>query len=539
MKLREFLTSWSRQLSCRRIGLMLAVGAWLCSSAAAFAAAPPPVPVKNRYKTVPYGANFTNSVVVSKAMNAVNRLASGSMSLQGNEATFDDFFNGYFFPSMTQPAALSAREGLGQIDVMRTNLKRWLESSARRSPAFRDRLRAATLTQMQEFLKTDENYHPGTKYNAILILGGLNETEGSPPSTLPVPLAQTLPIMVNELENANQLDAVKLGAMLGILRFVRLGTAPVPGPTQTKLTSLMLGMLQETDPPAGRSPAAHAWFQRRALDMLAALKEPGANGSTAAEVAAIVGDESKSLPLRAAAAEALGKFSYTGTKTIDGKEAARKLGRLALDICQDELTRVEEQARLEKLRELLKSGASDDTELAYGEDESGYGDADDEEEEYSEYGEDDDYDPFGFAGIKQEVSEDEARKVDYTRRRVKGYLKSVRLGLTNKADPQVINPSNAAQDQLAGVYLLATPDDRAAIEALIQSVNDVDSVLDPRSEDDELTLDLVTLTTELREKVTELEQTLGVLAGDSVTPASPAVSPAPVVPSPIATPGSN
>ena len=62
-----------------------------------------------------------------------------------------------------------------------------------------------------------QNYHPAARYNAMLIVGELNDKEavkgGSSP-TAPEPSAQALIAMLKELDSPTQIDPVRVACLI-------------------------------------------------------------------------------------------------------------------------------------------------------------------------------------------------------------------------------------------------------------------------------------------------------------------------------------
>ena len=86
--------------------------------------------------------------------------------------TFDEFFQTYFFPSWADPSFIA------KVQDQRTTLRTFFHQS--RSGPVHDHLLALSM----QFLKilAEKNFHPAARYNAMLAIGELNDSEPSPPN---------------------------------------------------------------------------------------------------------------------------------------------------------------------------------------------------------------------------------------------------------------------------------------------------------------------------------------------------------------------
>jgi hypothetical protein len=127
------------------------------------------------------------------------------------------------------------------------------------------------------------------------------------------------------------------------LRHVELLGTSLPSATQARLTTAMLAWLTTNPAPQGRTAEGHAWMQRRAIDILAAMHHPGDNNQVFAAIYARFADRNAPLSLRCTAAEALGKLDYRGAVNVSGAELVASFLDFATRVCQDEWTRVDQE----------------------------------------------------------------------------------------------------------------------------------------------------------------------------------------------------
>ena len=292
----------------------------------------------------------TVRAMVNRHMGQINDIVQGRKSLDGNEAAMEQWFGKYIFARMTQ------LNKLGELDKMRIDFfKRYLVNvqytASRNNVLTHDYLVELTLQKMQEIV--EGNYHPAVRFNAMLTIGRLNSVEAFDPTTgarvVPLPSRQALGYLVNQLQVPNQMDALQLAAWIGILRHTTLDRYHSPQnqiPVEGKdiIRGLATGLIQQQDPPPGRSPQGHIWLQRRGIDVLAMLgTDPDAQVLSAIE--AFAADDNSPMSLRLTAARSLANFKYDAQTTIAAIPAAHTLGALAARACRNEIARVDDAKR--------------------------------------------------------------------------------------------------------------------------------------------------------------------------------------------------
>ncbi len=247
----------------------------------------------------------------------------------GEEEKFADFFNLYNFPRWT------LKDNHPQLVELRKKLRQAL-ISAGRSPntQVHERLNAIVLDFMNALANDrhpTENraakFHPIVRLNAMLMIGELNEVE--PPARAAQPMPDALPVLMKNAEDPKQIEAVKIAAVVGILRHLALGA--VAEPEQKQIAALMLKLLK-SPLPEGQSADGHAWLQTQAGEVLRRLNSSGSvgpGGEIAAALAAVVGDKRAPLNSRCDAARQLGRLTFAKGPYIG--DCAIALGRVARD----------------------------------------------------------------------------------------------------------------------------------------------------------------------------------------------------------------
>jgi len=325
------------------------------------------------------------------------------------------------------------------------------------------------------------NYHPAVKVNAMLVIGDLNERDTTLPTEQPVPLPAALPLLLQAVNDPDQLDAVKVVALLGIIRHATLNAELGIGDQNLRDTQLVPAMLQlaTTKVQPGRSAEGHAWMRMLAMEALAAagvLGDETDPGKVPRALADIVAEKEASMLTRCAAARALGKLTYPAGLDLDPVALGVSLGQLAAEACAAELERAEEEA-------LAVAATAGPQYTRYAE---GY--EYDSEEDEEEYGDDDDDD-----GDFQMFRPSRARTaVDTTlleapmrkfRRRLKNQLQAAWEGIIGNDEKMGHRwwrpPEGASRDGYAGISVLATTEQQQAfIDGLLKQLQAVMDLCD-------------------------------------------------------------
>ncbi len=284
-----------------------------------------------------------------------------------NRPLFDAYFMKYYFPRMTHP------DELGNIAEMRMDLMKQyfgVIKNDSNGQEVRDRINALTLKFMQGIVGTKlGEFHPAVRYNAMLIIGDLDsrgpELFGN--ARPAEPLIAALDIMRGELVSKDQIDAVRVAALIGIARHAELdrhrpANRRIPDAALRPLIEPLVTIATTSEPPASRSAEGHTWMRRQALEALASFASTRPIGPVATAVDSIISDPTAPLALRCAAAESQGKMQNPLAEGVTAEQAAMKLTRLAGDILEAELEGLEPY--LDELK--IKEESAIDTGLSGG-----------------------------------------------------------------------------------------------------------------------------------------------------------------------------
>jgi hypothetical protein len=387
-----------------------------------------------------------------------------------NQSQFDGYYTRYLFPMMTQLNALN------EIPKHRAKLLNDLLNT--KSEEAHQRLIEMTRVQMQAIARG--NFHPAARVNAMLIIGELNSNEAVQigNSRPPEPYLKALGTMLEEFSEPTQIDAVRAAALVGILRHAEMdGQRPEPQRIRLDVRYMviakMLELIRAKTPPTDRTPEGHVWMQRRAIEVLGALRDVGANDSIITDMAGIVADDAAPMSLRCTAAVCLGRLDFLKKKNdLDVPAVVSSLADLAAEACHKELTRLEDEVKKKADAAAERSGSPG----GYGE---GFPRGVPE--------------PGGLPGIPTAggPSKLEYFQIDVARRRLKYQLVSAQMGL-------------AGPDRRDGAFQnLAKPGaEKDFANKVADSMNTLIAVMDKPD------LDVDKFVNEVRTKVGDLETVL-------------------------------
>lgn len=269
-----------------------------------------------------------------------------------------NWFEYIIFPEMTQVDV----ESLQSLPKLRGDFFRDYTQRPRMNAAAHSYVVGTTLANMKYI--AENNFHPAVRYHAMLMIGQLNSREpvlvGATKSP-PVPYAAALPVLLDSFTGETQIEAVRVAALLGILRYTELTGTNTPEAARDRIIDVMLAALEAS--PGNRTPEGHTWIQRRAVEVLGNLGHIGAGGKVAKQLMAILSDKTAPLSLRCTTAVAYGKLNFTGGVDPQVAKFAALVGEM---VAEDTRTRLEwlaaEQEELKKQR-LTNTGYSPESSM--------------------------------------------------------------------------------------------------------------------------------------------------------------------------------
>jgi hypothetical protein len=249
----------------------------------------------------------------------------------GQQEQFENYYRNYFLPRWTLP------ENLASLPGYRKELRNDLRLGRTGPPH-------AMLREIAREMLTDlalgADYHPAVRYNAMLMIGELNQEEPARSGDEPVPLAAAQPLLLDAVENPDQIDAVRVAALIGLNRHVQLQRPS--GGALDRILRTMLDLVSSPKP-AGRSVEGQAWIRSLAIHILGNLGTTGPDNVVPKTLARVMADDENSLlATRCHAVEAMGKLRYQGGAGVDPLPLFREIGKLAHRVCRDEIELTEE-----------------------------------------------------------------------------------------------------------------------------------------------------------------------------------------------------
>ncbi len=265
-------------------------------------------------------------------------LTEGTFQSKDEEDAFRDYYTQFFLPRWTQEKFCS------QLPDLRKRLHNDLAKKVRdNNTQVHERLNALVLDYMNNLANNRHptkdrpaEFRPAARINAMLMIGELNSVESPRPGVAPTPLSEALPVLLKNVAAPKQLEAVKVVAMVGILRHLSAG---IDDSQRPQVVATILEVLKTPDP-SGQDNGDNAdsngggWLQARAADAVGLLGAAGDDGKFASALAALAGNGKAGFRARCEAAKIMKSLPFNGPKNNGAWAAA--LGHLALDAANAE-----------------------------------------------------------------------------------------------------------------------------------------------------------------------------------------------------------
>lgn len=250
----------SRTITLRRA--MLA--ALICCGRMALAAAPDP-------PADPKPATW-NEMRLPEPEGGVRDETTARRMLQGegtvtNPKLFDTYWR-YFCSQITW---YDRRVDLPKLRIdLRNQLK------GRSGPAQQRLVRQIVFPLMRDIAR-DEKFDWIVRYNAIMVLGELNQTEPLPPKRA-VGFAPTVPVLLEFLDPKRPVndvnDALRIAALNALQEQAKRGGIADTA-TREKVVRLLQQISGDQPPASGRLPDVHEWIALRAQEALSTIQGAG------------------------------------------------------------------------------------------------------------------------------------------------------------------------------------------------------------------------------------------------------------------------
>lgn len=250
---------------------------------------------------------------------------------------FQDYFTKYYFPAMTRYSPDDLAE-LGKLRFDLFNQYLWQATSE----TIQKDLTDLVYKYMWQIAK-DRHFHPAVRYNAILVLGQLDEqyaTNGGARPRPPTPLPKANALLTSVAGAAKVPPLLLVGALVGLERHAKYKDN-LPPSNIDNMSKVMLKLIAEKEPPGDASSNVHYWIKRLAAGVLAELGTAGPNNEIHAAFLQLLGDQQMPLDDRCQVAGMLGKLNYAGPAP-DGQAAAKQIVTLLNDVCKHEVKKAKE-----------------------------------------------------------------------------------------------------------------------------------------------------------------------------------------------------
>jgi hypothetical protein len=277
----------------RTAALSLGVAIWCCALS--------PLAAAQTYKQIDRA--IVDARKAAQLKRDVAAIVRGPAPLTASDrTTLSDYYVLHIVAGMTRPEALGDPQ---RIPGWRRTVLSDLNSSSvsrEKHDAIRDLVFRAA-----EQLVQDRGYSPYCRYNALLMIGELNEREmqGSGRTVTPaVPYAPARETLLKVVDS-DDAQEMKIGALVGLARHARLAAAAGGNP-DNKLLKPFVDVLKRKEPVAGESADGLLWARRVAIDALGDVGHPGA----VQWIEPILSDVNAPMFLRCTAADALGRLDF-------------------------------------------------------------------------------------------------------------------------------------------------------------------------------------------------------------------------------------
>lgn len=322
---RHFALPIAQRTGCRL--LLVSIVLTLLATAASAQEAP-------QYRTDQIDAD------ASRGQSAARASIKDPARFSTDKAKVDDYFAKSYFPAMTQ-AGPKEFESLGKLryELFNTFLR-----PATHEAFQQDVTQLAYAFMTRVVTAKDPPYHPAVRYNAVLVIGMLDQrygVEAAGANKPPQPLPDANTFLVRILGEANKNNpivtpALVVGSLIGLQRHAQFRQSLTPEAV-TAMTDAVLKIATRDEPILEADRETMAWIRVKAAEVLAQLGTVGPDNAIHDALLKLI-NTSRSLDDRCLVAAQLPKINYEGAK-VDGKATADIIFKLARDVGDAEKTR--------------------------------------------------------------------------------------------------------------------------------------------------------------------------------------------------------
>ena len=449
------------------------------------------------YKRVPTPKGFDVDANLKRARASLKSWAGDSDGLRSRHAKL-----AYPYATQYVPSRMTQADATPEITTLVEEVLAAIEVAQRRdNKAVADQLNKGFYQAMGKIAVGD--FQPAARVAATMAIGRLNGSLGDLRTGQPPTPYNTLGALTALYGNKKFPEGVRAAALHGLHRFVSLTFHQLPQDKKDSLAGMMQQLLGEPAP-AGRTPDAHAFMQRYAVDILDLIRPDDANIASA--LVTISSDRNRPGLIALHSAAKFGRSPVAAKAKVESPlDTLDQWTARAYRAFEGEVKRLQmfnqprEKAKVQpELPQDILAPAEEDLEVAgqdnYGEDmeeEGGYGE---DMEEDGGYGEDMAEDGYGYGPAVVEEFEPQPAPVVATRRYLNHVLQQLHLGVTGSPKPGM--PS-----QPGGLLAVADDASKAEIKTWVSKIEELLEKLNDKSleEQSDFVTELEALTKDLRD----------------------------------------
>lgn len=311
-----------------------------------------------KYKTIPTNAKYrdidTSALspeqrrVASKKNSESRRARTDAKTAarkgieSGNVDAAKPYLNGYVYPRMTQPDALS-EAGTMRDSFFRTYLRPDLNAGARQQ------LINGSILPAMKTIANGADYYPAARLNAVAMIGRLDDrglVRSGSDATPPIPSSAAFEFLSGTLNDVNIPPYLKAAAIQGLVRHLKIDRAAkgrlLDDGDRNKLTTFAVNTIQEKTPGQDQWQAELSyWLKRRSVQLIGEVGTPGSGGKLIDLLMGIVNDETQTLWMQFDAVQALRKINFTGVPGDKASEVVLSVTNFLQRSLDQEATRIQ------------------------------------------------------------------------------------------------------------------------------------------------------------------------------------------------------
>lgn len=265
----------------------------------------------------------------------VKKYASNPASDPSKKQLFEDYITKYYIPKMTQADPMA----LGELGNDRYELFRQIVWPAH--PSAQAWLTSTLLQRMQAIYR-DSAYHPSVRYNALLVIGMLDDQYGNDASSNRQPPKPSLEankflvgVLASGYKNASVPPAMMVGALVGLERHAKYRES-LPPDAQNTMAKGFMAIAQAEKFPQEMNRSASNWIRLQAAIGLVEFASIGENAQYHQTLTKLLDNPALNVEDRCQVAGLIAKLPYKAGDPIDGPGSLKSLSQLAIDYAADE-----------------------------------------------------------------------------------------------------------------------------------------------------------------------------------------------------------